>query len=103
VGDDYKPVFESESDDLYKFFLNIGPLKNANGPKYFNGTGVWGQTLQHDTYDSFWQARNIRPHLKNIKPAVLVVAVGLMRKICLVHCELMRLLKNKHRVTITTS
>jgi len=73
VGDDYKPVFESESDDLYKFFLNIGPLKNANGPKYFNGTGVWGQTLQHDTYDSFWQARNIRPHLKNIKPAVLVV------------------------------
>ena len=73
VGDDYKPVFESEPDDLYKFFLNMGTLKNANGPKYFNGTGVWGQTLQHDTYDSFWQARNIRPHLKNIKPAVLVV------------------------------
>lgn len=73
VGDDYKPVFESEPGDLYKFFLNIGTLKNANGPKYFNGTGVWGQTLQHDTYDSFWQARNIRPHLKNIKPAVLVV------------------------------
>jgi len=84
AGDDYKPVFdepgpEPDSDadsnprDLYKFFLNLGPLKNANGPKYFNGTGVWGQTLQHDTYDSFWQARNIRPHLKNIKPAVLVV------------------------------
>jgi hypothetical protein len=73
AGDDYKPVFESEPDDLYKFFLDIGPLKNANGVKYFNGTGIWGQTLQHDTYDSFWQARNIRPHLKNIKPAVLVV------------------------------
>ena len=73
VGDDYKPVFESEPGDLYKFFLTMGTLKNANGPKYFHGTGVWGQTLQHDTYDSFWQARNIRPHLKNIKPAVLVV------------------------------
>jgi putative CocE/NonD family hydrolase len=73
TGDDYKPVFESETDDDYKFFLDIGTLKNANGPKYFNGKGVWGQTLQHDTYDSFWQARNIRPHLKNIKPAVLVV------------------------------
>jgi len=73
TGDDYKPVFESESKDLYKFFLNMRTLKNANGPKYFNGTGIWGQTLQHDTYDSFWQARNIRPHLKNIKPAVLVV------------------------------
>lgn len=84
AGDDYRPVFDepepepdSEDDqgsrDLYKFFLNMGPLKNANGPKYFNGTGIWGQTLQHDTYDSFWQARNIRPHLRNIKPAVLVV------------------------------
>jgi len=73
TGDDYKPVFESDTNDLYKFFLGLGTLKNANGPKYFNGTGIWGQILQHDTYDSFWQARNIRPHLKNIRPAVLVV------------------------------
>ena len=82
AGDDYKSVFdepEPDSDpdsdprDLYKFFLDIGTLKKANGSKYFNGTGIWGQTLQHDTYDSFWQARNIRPHLKNVKPAVLVV------------------------------
>ncbi|MFI5186385.1 MAG: CocE/NonD family hydrolase [Chitinophagales bacterium] len=72
-GDDYKPVFNVNTGDIYKFFLEMGTLKNANGPKYFNGTGIWGQTLQHDTYDSFWQARNIRPHLKNIKPAVLVV------------------------------
>ena len=84
AGDDYKHVFDepepepgsdadSEPRDLYKFFLNMGTLKNANGSKYFNGTGIWGQILQHDTYDSFWQARNIRPHLRNIKPAVLVV------------------------------
>lgn len=73
TGDDYKQVFESETEDVYKFFLDMGTLKNANGPKYFNGKGIWGQTLQHDTYDSFWQARNIRPHLKDIKPAVLVV------------------------------
>ena len=71
--DDYKSVFDSETENVYKFFLDMGPLKNANGPKYFHGTGIWGQILQHDTYDSFWQARNIRPHLKNIKPAVLVV------------------------------
>jgi putative CocE/NonD family hydrolase len=71
--DDYKSVFDSETENVYKFFLDMGPLKNANGPKYFHGTGIWGQMLQHDTYDSFWQARDIRPHLKNIKPAVLVV------------------------------
>ena len=29
--------------------------------------------MQHGTYDEFWQARNLRPHLKNIKPAVMTV------------------------------
>ena len=26
--------------------------------------------MTHGTYDDFWQARNLRPHLKDIKPAV---------------------------------
>ena len=29
--------------------------------------------MAHGTYDEFWKARNLRPHLKNIKPAVLTV------------------------------
>ena len=29
--------------------------------------------MQHANYDDFWKARNLRPHLKNIKPAVLTV------------------------------
>ena len=29
--------------------------------------------MTHGTYDEFWQARNLRPHLRNIKPAVLTV------------------------------
>ena len=29
--------------------------------------------MQHGTYDDFWKARNLRPHLKNIKPAVMTV------------------------------
>src|SRR5262249_41629041 len=27
----------------------------------------------HGTYDEFWQARNVRQHMKNIRPAVLTV------------------------------
>ena len=73
AGDGYKSLFNVKRTDAYQYFLQMGALKNANGPQYFDGKGIWGQTLQHDTYDSFWQARNIRPHLKNIKPAVLVV------------------------------
>ena len=29
--------------------------------------------MQHGTFDQFWQERNLRPHLKNIKPAVMTV------------------------------
>jgi len=72
-SEDYKPLFNFKTDDVYKFFLDMGTLKNANGPKYFNGTGIWDQTLKHDTYDRFWQERNICPHLTNITPAVLLV------------------------------
>jgi len=73
AGDNYKPLFSVKYNNAYQFFLDMGTLKEANGPKYFDGKGIWGQTLQHDTYDEFWQSRNIRPHLKNVKPAVLVV------------------------------
>src|SRR6185369_1870289 len=74
AGDNYKPVFTAKpTRDVYQFFLEMASLKNANGSQYFNGRGIWGQTLVHDTYDDFWKSRNIRPHLKNIKPAVLVV------------------------------
>ena len=33
----------------------------------------WNEVMEHGTYDDFWKARNLRPHLKNIKPAVLTV------------------------------
>jgi hypothetical protein len=33
----------------------------------------WNEMLDHPTYDAFWQARNLRPHIQNVKPAVLTV------------------------------
>ena len=67
-------LFRAEISDAYKFFLDLGPLKNTNNPEYFNHKGkIWDEYLGHSTYDSYWQARNIRTHLKNIRPAVLVV------------------------------
>src|SRR2546421_5148364 len=70
----YKNIFTLQIKDAYQFFLQIGPLKNTNSAKYYDHKGdIWDQVLTHDTYDTFWKARNIRPHLKNIQPAVLVV------------------------------
>ncbi|KAA9327627.1 CocE/NonD family hydrolase [Hymenobacter busanensis] len=70
----YDPLFQVDFKDAYPFFLQLGPLKNANGPKYFNGRAkTWNEYLAHPTYDAYWQARNIRTALKNVQPAVLVV------------------------------
>ncbi len=33
----------------------------------------WNEMMQHGTYDVFWQARDLRRHLKDIKPAVMTV------------------------------
>jgi len=71
---DYKELFPLKIDDAYQFFLNLGPIKNANQRQYFNGRArIWNEYLAHDTYDAYWQARNIRPHLTGVRPAVLVV------------------------------
>ena len=61
------------TQDGYKFYLNyLGPLKNVNN-FYQNKVPFWNEMMKHESYDEFWKIRNLRPHLKNIKPAVLVV------------------------------
>ena len=70
----YEPLFKFETTDAYQFFLALGPLKNANNPQYFNNRArIWNEYQQHETYDAYWQQRNIRPALTGVKPAVLVV------------------------------
>ncbi|GAB3844319.1 CocE/NonD family hydrolase [Hymenobacter terrigena] len=70
----YEPLFKFETKDAYKFFLDLGPIKNANGPQYFNNRArIWNEYQQHETYDAYWQSRNIRTALAGVKPAVLVV------------------------------
>jgi putative CocE/NonD family hydrolase len=67
-------IFQVNYSDAYQFFLDLGPLKNTNKPEYFNNQGkIWNEYLAASTYGDYWQARNIRPHLTNIRPAVLVV------------------------------
>ena len=65
--------FDFKTPDGYDFYLKLGPLANAD-KLYFKGKiEFWDDLMQHGTYDEFWQARNLRPHLKNIKAAVMTV------------------------------
>ena len=70
----YAPLFSMQTKDAYQYFLNLGPVKNANAANLYNNKAkIWNEYLEHDTYDDYWKSRNIRTHLKNIKPATLVV------------------------------
>jgi putative CocE/NonD family hydrolase len=69
-----KPIFTAGAKDAYQFYLKMGTIKNTNSEKYYNHKAViWNEYLQHDTYDAYWKARNIRTHLKNINIPTLVV------------------------------
>ncbi len=67
------PGFERSTPDGYDFFLGLGPLRNVNTAIFGTEEPFWKELLEHDRYDAYWQARNIRPHLKNIRPAMLTV------------------------------
>lgn len=67
-------IFNTKIKDAYRFFLELGPVKNTNSSSYFNNRSeIWTEYITHDTYDDYWKARNIRQHLKDIRIPVMVV------------------------------
>jgi hypothetical protein len=73
TGFRYKGRVESGTPDGYRFFLDLGSIPGIR-EKYFKSEPTfWEDMAAHPNYDAFWQARNLRPNLKNIKPAVMTV------------------------------
>lgn len=67
-------LFPLHTNDVYGFFLKMGSLKNTQSPKYFNNRFyIWNEYLEHDTYDEYWQSRNIRQYLNDIQIPTLTV------------------------------
>ncbi|MFP2903521.1 CocE/NonD family hydrolase [Pyxidicoccus sp. 3LFB2] len=65
--------YDLGTPDAYDFFLDMGSLRNADARHLKGEVGFWKDIVAHPNYDGFWQARNLLPHLKNIKAAVLTV------------------------------
>jgi putative CocE/NonD family hydrolase len=61
------------SFDGYDFFLRTGPVKRLNELYLKGEMSFWNEMMKRDARDDWWKARNIRAHLKNIKPAVMTV------------------------------
>lgn len=72
--DFYKDTFEvSYKGDAYKFFLELGALRNAN-ERIFNGRWrYWNDLMRHPDYDEFWQSRAVPEQMKGVKTPMLTV------------------------------
>ena len=72
VGTKPEVPYDFGTPDHYKFYLHAGALKNLD--EAFKGTNsLFHDQMVHDTYDSYWQKRNIATHMKGVHAAVMVL------------------------------
>jgi len=65
----YDPV----APDVYAYYLKLGSLSTVSDRLYKGQTAFLKEMTPARTYDDYWKARNISPHLKHITPAVMTV------------------------------
>lgn len=70
---EWAPRFDHGTADGYRFFLEGGAMPSFDRDHLKQQVAFWREMMAHETYDAFWQARNTRPHLRGIRPAVLTV------------------------------
>lgn len=68
----WSPGFRVPSQDNYDFYLKTGALRNFSK---IMGDSIlfWNDLMNHPNYDAWWEARNARNFVSNVKPAMLVV------------------------------
>jgi uncharacterized protein len=60
------------TEDNYEFFMRMGPVKNSS--KYYpDSLKYWHEMMTHKDYDAWWKARDPRPYLTGVQPAVMTV------------------------------
>ncbi|MCX6138441.1 MAG: CocE/NonD family hydrolase [Ignavibacteriales bacterium] len=65
--------FQYPTPDGYRFLLNAGSIASLKKKIYGDTSHFWNEAFAHPDYDEFWKARNVPQHMKNIRPAVMVV------------------------------
>ncbi len=70
---EFKNGIKYTQHDNYKFYLEMGALPNFKTKYLGDSVTFWNDMMSHPNYDEFWKGMNIRPHLTNVKPAVLTV------------------------------
>ncbi len=68
----YGTGFTTPIKDNYKFYLQAGAIKNL-ASMIGDSIKFWHEMYEHPDYDEWWQSRNARTGLYNVKPAMLWV------------------------------
>ena len=62
------------ANDGYRFYLEGGSAGSISSRFVHDSSPMLNEVMRHGTYDDFWKARNILPHLTDIRPAVMTVS-----------------------------
>ena len=92
------PGYRIPSQDNYDFFLKTGALKNFT-KIMGDSIAFWTDLMNHPDNDAWWQARNVRNFVTNIKPAVLVVGGTFDAEDCFGAWSLYKAIEEKNRNT----
>ncbi len=66
--------FKFHRADTYEWYLNLGPLRNAD-EQYFHGAiPTWRDFVEHPDNDEFWRRQTVISYIKDVKVPILHVA-----------------------------
>ena len=60
--------------DAYDWYLELGPLSNANAKYFQNRLPTWNDFVKHPDYDAFWKRQGFEPWLTRVTVPTLNVA-----------------------------
>ncbi len=84
--------------DNYDFYLKTGALKNF-GKLMGDSIAFWKELMQHPNYDEWWQKRDARKYVTNVKPAMLVVGGLFDAEDCFGAWNLYKAIETKSKAT----
>ncbi|HEY7209772.1 MAG TPA: CocE/NonD family hydrolase [Bryobacteraceae bacterium] len=65
--------FDMGTPDTYAFYLKAGSLANLNKTWLKDQNPLFTDQITHDTFDDYWKARDLAPHMHNVHCAVMTV------------------------------
>jgi len=95
---DWSQGFNIPSQDNYDFYLKTGALKNFT-KIMGDSIAFWKDLYNHPNYDDWWEARNARNFVTNVKPAMLVVGGTFDAEDCFGAWNLYRAIEEKNKNT----